>query len=133
MRTINEIILHCSASDNPRHDNIATIKDWHVNGNGWSDIGYHFFIDKKGQIHEGRPLSKKGAHCKGHNSKSIGICLSGLNDFTDEQFESLKILVMDLMFVYGIDLEKVVGHNFHTNKKACPVFDWQKRRAEWKK
>ena len=54
-----------------------TIRDWHVNGNGWSDIGYHYVIKRNGLVEAGRPVSISGAHAKGHNADSIGICLVG--------------------------------------------------------
>ena len=81
MRTINKIILHCSDSDNVGHDNIDEIRRWHLLKN-WLDIGYHFFITKSGELQYGRPLWMEGAHCKEYNKNSIGICLSGKEDFT---------------------------------------------------
>ena len=45
-RHVDRVFLHCSASDDPDHDDIATIRSWHVDGNGWSDVGYHYFIRK---------------------------------------------------------------------------------------
>jgi N-acetylmuramoyl-L-alanine amidase len=44
---------------------------------GWSDIGYHFLIYLDGSLHEGRPIERVGAHCKGHNEGSIGIAYVG--------------------------------------------------------
>ena len=44
MRSINEIIIHCSATREGQDISVDTIKKWHVEGRGWSDIGYHFYI-----------------------------------------------------------------------------------------
>ena len=77
MREIKEIIIHCSATREGEDISVDTIKDWHVNGRGWSDIGYHFYVDIEGEIHGGRDIAKIGAHCKGHNRNSIGICYCG--------------------------------------------------------
>ncbi len=44
MRYINKIIIHCSATPEGRNFTVDEIRDWHVNGNGWSDIGYHYVI-----------------------------------------------------------------------------------------
>ena len=105
MREINRIILHCSATPEGRDIDAATIKDWHVNGNGWSDIGYHYVIKLDGDIETGRQLDKVGAHCKGHNKDSIGICYIGGMDKnmegwkdtrTDEQIISLHDLLVEL-------------------------------------
>ena len=82
MRDINSIIVHCSDSNIKSHDNIETIRKWHVDERGWSDIGYHYVITQDGVVHEGRPLSRRGAHARGHNVGSIGICLTGKSLFT---------------------------------------------------
>ncbi len=130
MRQINKIIIHCSASDNPNHDNVDTITQWHWE-RGFSDIGYHFYIDKKGQEFKGRSLSQVGAHCEGHNFDSIGICLGGLKDFKPEQFVSLRDLVKRLMFNYGIKIIDVYPHNFYNKNKTCPNFDLEKLKESW--
>ena len=77
MREINRIILHCSATPEGEHISTETIRDWHVNKRGWSDIGYHFVVLLDGTIEAGRPLDRVGAHTKGHNEDSIGICIVG--------------------------------------------------------
>ena len=74
-RNVNKIIIHHSAS--PKDTTKEQIYDWHVNGNGWSDIGYHFVITEDGTIHEGRHINTSGAHCRGHNANSIGVCVTG--------------------------------------------------------
>ena len=48
MRIINEIIVHCSDTPEGRNDKAEDIRRWHVNGNGWSDIGYHYVVDLDG-------------------------------------------------------------------------------------
>ena len=81
MRELKKIIVHCTDSDNEKHDNIETIRKWHVEENGWKDIGYHYVITKDGSVHQGRELSEVGAHCTGHNMFSIGIALTGKSNF----------------------------------------------------
>ena len=56
-RAVDRVFLHCSASDRLEHDDIEVIRDWHVNGNGWSDVGYHFFIRKDGTVEDGSPAA----------------------------------------------------------------------------
>ena len=123
MRRITKIILHCSDSDYAHHDNIYAIRHWHVNENGWSDIGYHFVITKNGIIRLGRPLHILGAHCKGHNSNSIGICLTGKEKFSEEQFESLKAVCEDLISRYNLSWDDVKGHNYFDKSRPCPNFN----------
>ena len=100
-RLINLIVLHCSDSDHPHHDNVETIRKWHTE-RGFTgpdgvegtedDIGYHFVITKDGTVHAGRPVEAVGAHVHGHNANSIGICLTGKtrSQFTPAQFRSLR-------------------------------------------
>jgi N-acetylmuramoyl-L-alanine amidase len=121
MRNINLIVLHHSASDYKDHDDIKVIKKWHVEERGFSDVGYHYFIRKDGLIQTGRPLATVGAHCKGKNRKSIGICLSGNTKFTEHQFTALA----HLLWVIELKIGKKVGIRGHCDfsKKDCPVFD----------
>lgn len=128
MRTINEIILHCSATKEGKHFDASDIRDWHVNGRGWSDIGYHFVILLDGTIEHGRPVEKQGAHVKSRNRNSIGVCyIGGLDDngkpkdtMTEEQEASFLDIVHSLRLVFGEGIS-VSGHNEYANK-ACPSF-----------
>lgn len=132
-RHINLIVLHCSDSDNPNHDNIETIRKWHTE-RGFTgpdgvegtedDVGYHFIITKDGKIHEGRPLSEVGAHVKGHNANSVGICLTGKTPsmFTRSQFRSLRKLLDRLFHDLGLDWKQVKLHNELDSGKTCPNF-----------
>ena len=128
MRDINRIIIHCSATPEGRDIDAATIRDWHVNGNGWSDIGYHYVIKLNGEIESGRPLDIAGAHVKGHNADSIGICYIGGADedmnpkdtLLECQEESLRELIFSLRMVWDKHLT-IHGHNEYASK-ACPSF-----------
>ena len=75
-RIIKEIIIHCSATKEDKDYTVADIDRWH-RARGFRKIGYHFVIYRNGDIHVGRSLSEIGAHCKGHNAISIGICYIG--------------------------------------------------------
>jgi len=76
LRKIKKIIIHCSATPEGKDFSVQTIREWHL-ARGWSDIGYHFVIGLDGELHEGRPIERTGAHCKGHNYDSIGVCYIG--------------------------------------------------------
>lgn len=133
MRDIKRIIVHCSYTPPDRDIGAAEIRKWHtdprdVGGQGWSDIGYHFVIRRNGNMELGRPVAKKGAHCKGENEDSIGICLVGGwkgADFTWEQYSKLVHLVEKLQYTYGKTQEgkeiTVHGHN-EFSIKPCPQF-----------
>lgn len=124
-RQVDRVFLHCSASDRPEHDNIEVIRDWHVNGRGWSDIGYHFFIRKDGTIEDGRPLDRTPAAQAGNNTGTIAICLHGLavERFTKAQYESLIGLCQELDQAYS-GLVTFHGH-CEVSSKSCPVFPYR--------
>ena len=132
-RKINKIIVHCSAT-RPSHDIDAEVVDrWHKK-RGWSGIGYHFFIKREGQIQLGRPLEKSGAHTKGLNKNSIGICYAGGvkeergedgkweadDNRTNQQKDSLLSLLKLLKNMFPE--ATIHGHNEFA-RKSCPCFD----------
>ena len=135
MRKITGIILHCTATRPDFMPGATTaarvdeIRRWHVDGNGWSDIGYHFVIDRDGTIAKGRPIEKDGAHVRGRNAGTIGISLFGghgssendefAENFTPAQETALRGLLRDLEAKYGA--VPITGHNQYA-AKACPGF-----------
>jgi N-acetylmuramoyl-L-alanine amidase len=131
MRDIDKIIIHCSATPEGRDVKTSTIKQWHT-AKGWSDIGYHYVIELDGSVNMGRDIGRIGAHTRGENTGSIGICYVGGMDAnmknpkdtrTEKQKEGLKCLIKDLRSTYG-DLT-IHGHNEFASK-ACPSFDVEK-------
>lgn len=132
MRKIDEIIIHCTATEEGRNFTVEEVRRWHVQGNGWKDIGYHFLIYLDGSIHPGRPIDQVGAHTSGHNATSIGVCYVGglaadrktpKDTRTPQQKAALEKLVRSLCVVFGV--QKVNGHRKYANK-ACPSFDVDK-------
>lgn len=85
MRKIDEIILHCSATPEGREHDVEDIRRWHVDGRGWSDVGYHYIILLDGTVQAGRPVNIQGAHCKGQNKTTVGICYIGGCDKLDRK------------------------------------------------
>lgn len=129
MRTINEIIVHCSATPEGQNVTAADIRRWHTVGNGWSDIGYHFVVRLDGTVEPGRPLAQTGAHCRGHNARSVGICYVGglaadgrtpKDTRTPAQRAALLTLLKELK-------QQFPGAAIHGHRdfatKACPSFD----------
>ena len=115
---IKTIILHHTASDIPEHDNMDTIREWHL-AKGFDMEGYHYLVRKSGLVELGRPLSMQGAHCYGHNEDSIGIALSGLKEFTPKQFNSCAKLCVNLYQLLGATVKL---HKDITSTE-CPNFD----------
>lgn len=133
MREINLVVIHCTDSDFPQHDNITTVREWHVDQNGWSDIGYHYFINKMGKLHIARRIGNPGAHVRGKNSHSIGIAVSGKQQFTEMQFETLKELCLNLMDIFDLEVEDIKGHSELDDKKTCPNFNMNEVRDSLRK
>ena len=124
MREITEIIIHCSDSPNGKDIRASDIHDWHTSPpRNWDGIGYHHVICVDGDIEDGRPHYWVGAHAKGHNTNSIGICLIGRDEFNKSQIYMLECLIHMLKQDYPN--AKVIGHNEVSNK-TCPNFDVQK-------
>lgn len=127
MREINEIIIHCTATKEGTNIPPSMIKSWHI-ARGFNDIGYHFVVTLDGKIHIGRIIEDIGAHCRGHNRHSIGICYVGGLDVDgkpkDTRTEAQKNSIIDLLKSLKIDYPKATihGHNEFANK-ACPCFD----------
>jgi len=137
MRPINEIIVHCSATrpewmrDAKTPAKVAEIRRWHVQDRGFSDIGYHYVIDRDGTVAKGRAVERVGSHVKGHNTGTIGVCLVGgfgsaatdkfEEHFSWQQHKALAALLVDLRKQFP-GILKVSGHNQYASK-ACPGFN----------
>ena len=123
---INKVIIH--AADTPAGMNVGVeeIRRWHVEGNGWSDIGYHYVITRDGTIEAGRDEDTQGAHVRGHNGDSLGVCMVGGKpgcNYTAAQWEALAWLVRGLLLRHGLVASDVYGHNDFDKGKTCPTFD----------
>lgn len=119
-RPVKRVFIHCSDSDVPAHDNVATIRKWHVKERGWKDIGYTFLITKDGTLHPGRDIEAVPAAQAGHNTNTIAVCLTGRAKFTEAQFETMRSLCASVH-------EQLPLVTFHSHKevspgKTCPNF-----------
>jgi len=128
MKEIEEIIVHCSATPEGKDFTVDQLTEWHQQ-RGFRTIGYHYVIDLQGTIHAGRPPTMVGAHCRGHNARSIGICYIGglacdgktpMDTRTEAQKRALAHLLQVLHAQYP--QATLHGHREFTNK-ACPSFD----------
>lgn len=122
--TPKRITLHCSDTPNGVHCSTESIRKWHIEKRGWSDIGYHFVIELDGSVHPGRPLTEVGAHVEGHNQDNVGICLVGTDMFAIEQISALKALIEKLCEDHGIPFAFVYAHRewdtAQAQGKTCP-------------
>ena len=141
MRSINLIVVHCSAT---RADHALTTENLESEHRrrGFHGIGYHYYIRRDGTVVPTRPLEQIGAHAQGHNAHSIGICYEGGLDCnghpadtrTPEQKSALRLLVHQLLkryrksYVCGHrDLSPDLNGNGVVEPeewiKVCPCFD----------
>lgn len=142
MKKIEAIIIHCTATKEGLDIRAKDVDRWHKE-QGWRMIGYHYLIDLDGKIENGRPSTMTGAHCKGWNDRSIGICYVGGLDRngnpkdtrTSAQKEAMNRLVYDLLEAYPT-ITQIMGHRDTSPDldgngvvtpnewiKACPCFD----------
>ena len=128
MRKIDEVIVHCSATGIHQDFDVSDIDRWHRE-RGFNGCGYHFYIKLSGQLQVGRDIEKAGAHCKGHNSNTVGVCFEGglMEDMktpwskpTDNQMVTWGRL--HDYFNRNIGVVKVSGH-YQYSTKTCPNFN----------
>ncbi len=120
---LNYIIIHCSDSLVPAHDNPKVVDKWH-RARGFTCIGYHKFVSRDGTEWKCRPLDKKGSHCraKGRNNDSIGICMHGARgDFTKAQYKTVQKIIYRIQKKYGKLIIK--GHRDFDKGKECPTIE----------
>lgn len=142
------VIIHCSATPAGKDYTVEDIDKWHK-ARGFDKIGYHYVIYRDGSIHQGRLEQEVGAHCKGYNANSIGVCyIGGLladgkkpeDTRTEAQKKSLLQLLKHLKVKYPGVL--ICGHRDLSEDlngdgtiepfewvKSCPSFDAHKEYA----
>ena len=116
----------------PLAEKRAEIRRWHL-GRGFSDIGYHWLIDRDGKVMAGRMESIVGAHVKGRNTGTLGICLIGghgsattdpfAENFTPEQDAALRRLIREIQ---GRARIRTISGHYRYAVKACPGFEVNK-------
>lgn len=135
------IVVHCSATGPDADIGVEDITRWHLQ-RGFDTVGYHYVIRRNGTQERGRRESAIGAHVRGHNINSVGVCLAGgvdaqgkpENNFTAAQFATLQDLLDELASRYPG--ARILGHRdlspdlngdgkITPNEfvKACPSFD----------
>lgn len=117
MRAIRWIVVHTSATADkagkPHDASVDEMRRYHIEHNGWKDVGYHYVVRMDGRIEYGRPLEVEGAHVAGFNAESVGVCCSGhgdLADFTPDQHVALGKLAGQLCVKLGLPPAAVIGH-----------------------
>lgn len=153
MRPIDTVVIHCSATANgvpltaDGATPLETIDRWHRARKfqraydarvrfqpNLTSIGYHYVVYANGDLARGRALEEVGAHAAGHNARSIGLCMIGMDAYSLGQWATLRAVVEGLEGMFpGV---RVVGHRDlspdadgdgvvekHEWLKTCPGFD----------
>ena len=120
-------IIHHSAT---LSGNVEIFRRYHVQKKDFDDVGYHFVITngnggENGKVEKGRKEHLQGAHAKGQNAQSIGICLVGEDEFAPQQVEALVFLLTDLCLKYGINpsSDTVLKHHDKCPGDGLPIYD----------
>lgn len=125
-RKISSIILHHAVSTDTERNNWTAIERFHKEVNNWSKIGYHFGIEKdNGELvyRVGRDMNEIGAHCRGNNSESLGICMVGNFDIDEPSLEKyfyLAYLCDELLNIASLNILNIKPHWNYNQWKTCP-------------
>ncbi len=125
---VKYIVIHCSDTKLSQPCDAEIIDQWHIK-RGFAMIGYHYVILPDGTVEHGRPLFYEGAHVKGHNHCSIGVCLVGgrgqdgrnIDTRTVEQQDALMDLLRRLKKRFKNAV--ILGHRDLDKGKVCPCFE----------
>lgn len=122
------IMVHCSATREGKDYTVEDIDRWHRE-RGFDSIGYHYVIYRDGSIYRGRPVEQIGAHCRGHNADSIGICyIGGLTAdgkaAKDTRTPQQRLALVALLTALKLRFPnaEIRGHRDFA-AKGCPSFD----------
>lgn len=135
---VRYIVVHYTATVPDQQVTVEDITGWHK-AKGWKDIGYHYVIYRNGATHLGRRFWEVGAHCRGYNKVSIGVCYVGGIDpktgcsadtRTYEQKRALRSLLSNLRAAFPT--ARIVGHR-DLRPTGCPGFDVQHEYADLNK
>ncbi|KAI8482616.1 N-acetylmuramoyl-L-alanine amidase [Branchiostoma belcheri] len=127
-RPVPKVVIHHSTGGTCSDQASCSAKvrgfqNYHMDSNGWGDIGYNFLVGNDGNVYEGRGWDQVGAHAYGQNHVSIGICFIG--EFTNQKPNSAAIRAAKNLISCGISLGKIsstyslYGHR-DVGSTACP-------------
>lgn len=115
----NAFITHYSAG--PPEQTVRAIQNFHMDSNGWPDIGYNWLVDRNGTIYEGRLYNYDaiGTHAADNNTRSIGCCFIGRDgDVTSAAKYSIREVYDEACRRCNKSLQ-MLGHR-DVNSTSCP-------------
>jgi N-acetylmuramoyl-L-alanine amidase len=123
---VKKLIIHHSLTRDGKVVDWTAIRKYHIETNGWVDIGYQYGIELVGDkyvVQKGRSEHTPGAHCLGQNDKSIGICVVGNYDLAEPANAALNLLAelcADICKRYGLTSGDIETHHKYASYKTCP-------------
>ena len=130
MRSIDLIVIHCSATRCNRSFPVEALEACHRARGFKNGIGYHYYITRDGRLHLTRSEAVPGAHARDFNEHSIGICYEGGLDEqgnpADTRTSAQKRTLLTLLYGLRADYPeaRILGHrDLPKVRKACPCFD----------
>ena len=128
MRTINLIVLHCTATRATQDFTVEDLKACHL-ARGFKSIGYHYYITKDGTLYPCRPEREIGAHVRHYNAHSIAICYEGGLDANGLPKDTRTLRQKGALLALLRELKKsyprafILGHHDLNPQKECPCFN----------
>jgi len=124
----DRVTIHCSVTPNGKYISLDDFRKWHVEENGWSNIGYHAIFQPDGTVHDYRnglrALNVQGAGVAGANKNTIHYCLVGTDRFSIKQFVSMRYYLESLHQLYNIGPWRIRCHyefdSARKQGKTCP-------------
>ncbi|CBY14000.1 unnamed protein product [Oikopleura dioica] len=115
---------------------VKKVQDYHMDGNGWWDVGYNFLIGEDGRIYEGRGFHIQGAHCSGWNTQTLGFTIMGsfISDLPNSRALNAAKQLMREMEKRGFIDERCWSFFGHRDKgnTTCPGDRLFEEFKEWK-
>ena len=128
MRKIDLIVVHCSATRENRSYTVKQLIRDHVKRFGFT--GYHYYVTRDGTVYQTRHEQLVGAHARGYNAHSLGVCYEGGLDSrgkpADTRTPRQRSALLDLLRCLKRKHPdaRVVGHrDLPGVHKDCPCFD----------
>jgi len=121
-----KIIIHHSLTKDSGTVSWGAIRRWHVEHEGWEDIGYHTGIElvyTEYEMFMGRVWDKIGAHTRGQNDKSLGFIFVGNYDLEPPPKKMLEVgarVIALWMRLFNIPRDNIYRHSDFASYKSCP-------------
>lgn len=118
MREIAALVIHHAAAVTT----LEEIDKWH-RARGWRGVGYHYVIEPDGRLRLGRREHEVGAHARGRNQDTIGICVAvdARDGIPSVAWDQLVTLTRDLVRRYALTVDDVIPH-YDVSDTLCPAF-----------